>query len=151
MPGVGFDYWFVSDEFNRMYLSESRVSSLAKSFAVLAIIITALGIFGLASYTAEQKTKEVGIRKVLGASEPQVVGMFVWSFIKIFLAACVIALPIAYLLADNWLKSFVYRQPLSILIFVGSLLGLLFVTLITVSYETWKAARANPVNSLRSE
>jgi putative ABC transport system permease protein len=151
MPGVGFDYWFVSDEFNRMYISESRVSSLAKSFAVLAIIITALGIFGLASYTAEQKTKEVGIRKVLGASEPQVVGMFVWSFIKIFLAACVIALPIAYLLAENWLKSFVYREPLSVFIFAASLLGLLFITLITVSYETWKAARANPVVSLRSE
>jgi putative ABC transport system permease protein len=88
---------------------------------------------------------------VLGASEPQVVGMFVWSFVKIFLAACVIALPVAYLLAENWLKSFVYREPLSILIFATSLLGLLFITLVTVSYETWKAARANPVTSLRSE
>jgi putative ABC transport system permease protein len=151
MPGVGFDYWFVSDEFNRMYVSEGRVSSLAKSFAVLAVIITALGIFGLASYTAEQKTKEVGIRKVLGASEPQVIRMFVWSFVKIFLAACVIALPVAYLLAENWLKSFVYREPMSILIFASSLSGLLLITLVTVSYETWKAARANPVVSLRSE
>ncbi len=150
-PGVGFDYWFVSDEFNRMYLAESRVSSLAKSFAILAIIITVLGVFGLASYTAEQKTKEVGIRKVLGAAVRQVVVMFVWVFVKIFLVAAVIAIPIAYFLADRWLNDFAYRSMISPLIFFVSLLGLLAVTLITVSYETWKAARANPVNSLRSE
>ena len=83
-PGLGFDYWFVSDEFNRMYLMESRVSSLSKSFAVLAILITIMGVFGLASYTAEQKTKEVGIRKVLGAEVSQVIRMFVWVFVKIF-------------------------------------------------------------------
>jgi putative ABC transport system permease protein len=151
MPNVGFDYWFVNDEFNRMYTAENRISSLAKTFAILAIIITSLGIFGLASYTAEQKTKEVGIRKVLGASEKQVVGMFVWLFIKIFLIACAIALPIAYFLSENWLKTFVYRAPFSVLIFGVSLLGLLVITLVTVSYETWKAAKANPVVSLRSE
>jgi putative ABC transport system permease protein len=134
-----------------MYLAESRVSSLAKSFAILAIIITVLGVFGLASYTAEQKTKEVGIRKVLGAAVRQVVVMFVWVFVKIFLVAAVIAIPIAYFLADRWLNDFAYRSMISPLIFFVSLLGLLAVTLITVSYETWKAARANPVNSLRSE
>jgi putative ABC transport system permease protein len=150
-PGIGFDYWFVSDEFNRMYVAESRVSSLAKSFAVLAILITVLGVFGLASYTAEQKTKEVGIRKVLGASIQQVVSMFVWVFIKIFIVASVIALPAAYFLADNWLKDFVYRSDLSPIIFGGSLFGLLLITLLTVSYEMWKAARVNPVTSLRSE
>ncbi|MEO7991600.1 MAG: FtsX-like permease family protein [Chryseolinea sp.] len=150
-PGVGFDYWFVSDEFNRMYLTESRVTSLAKSFAVLAILITILGVFGLASYTAEQKTKEVGIRKVMGAEVAQVVGMLVWVFIKIFVIASVVALPVAYFLAEYWLKAFVYRSPISPLVFAGSLLGLLLITLFTVSYETWKAARTNPVNSLRSE
>jgi putative ABC transport system permease protein len=150
-PGVAFDYWFVSDEFNRMYLMESRVSSLAQSFAVLAMLITGLGIFGLASYTAEQKTKEVGIRKVLGAEVAQVVGMFVWVFLKIFLIASVIALPVAYFLADYWLTDFVYRSPISLEIFAASVLGLLLLTLLTVSYETWKAARTNPVNSLRSE
>ncbi|MEJ1241284.1 FtsX-like permease family protein [Chryseolinea sp. T2] len=150
-PGVGFDYWFVSDEFNRMYLSENRVASLAKAFAVLAILITVLGVFGLASYTAEQKTKEVGIRKVLGANVGQVVSMFVWLFLKIFIIASVIALPLAYFLADNWLEGFVYRSEISMQMFMISLLGLLLVTLITVSYETWKAARVNPVHSLRSE
>lgn len=150
-PGLGFDYWFVSDEFNRMYLMESRVSSLAKSFAVLAILITILGVFGLASYTAEQKTKEVGIRKVLGAEISQVIRMFVWVFVKIFLVASMVALPVAYYLADYWLEGFVYRSPISPEVFLFSLFGLLLITLLTVSYETWKAARTNPVNSLRAE
>jgi putative ABC transport system permease protein len=150
-PGVGFDYWFLGDEFNRMYVSEGRVASLSKTFAALAILITALGVFGLASYTAEQKTKEVGIRKVLGASIPKIVSMFAWLFIKIFLVAAIIAVPVAYLMANYWLKDFAYRSPIDPLIFGVSLTGLLLVTMVTVSYETWKAARTNPVNSLRSE
>jgi putative ABC transport system permease protein len=150
-PGVGFDYWFVSDEFNRMYLAESRVSSLAKAFAILAILITVLGVFGLASYTAEQKTKEVGIRKVLGAEVSQVIRMFLWVFFKIFVIASVIALPAAYFLAKNWLEGFVYRSPITPEVFLVSLSGLLVITLLTVGYETWKAARTNPVNSLRME
>jgi len=148
---IGFDYWFVSDEFNRMYVTEARVSSLAKAFAVLAILITVLGVFGLASYTAEQKTKEVGIRKVMGAEVRQVIAMFVWVFVKIFIIASVVAMPLAYFLADYWLKDFVYRSPLTPFIFLISLAGLLLITLLTVSYETWKAARTNPVNSLRVE
>jgi putative ABC transport system permease protein len=150
-PNVGFDYWFVSDEFNRMYLAENRVSSLAKSFAILAILITALGVFGLASYTAEQKTKEVGIRKVLGAAVRQVVGMFLMVFIKIFVIASVVAIPVAYFMASFWLEGFVYRSPISPMVFAVSIMSLLLITLVTISYETWKAARTNPVNSLRSE
>jgi putative ABC transport system permease protein len=150
-PSIGFDYWFVSDEFNRMYLAENRVSSLAKSFAMLAILITVLGVFGLASYTAEQKTKEVGIRKVLGASVSQVVTMLVWIFVKIFLIASVIGIPAAYFMAVYWLEGFAYQSGISPLIFTVSLGGLLLLTLITVSYETWRAARVNPVHSLRSE
>jgi putative ABC transport system permease protein len=150
-PGVGFDYWFVSDEFNRMYVAEQRVSSLAKSFAILAILITALGVFGLAAYTAEQKTKEVGIRKVLGASVQNVVTSFLWLFLKIFMIAGVIAMPVAYFMAYKWLQDFAYRSSISPLIFVASLTGLLVITLLTVSYTTIKAARTNPVKSLRSE
>ena len=150
-PAVGFDYWFLSDEFTRMYEMEGRVSAMAKAFAMLAILITVLGVFGLASYTAEQKTKEVGIRKVLGAAVGQVVGMFVWIFMKIFFIACIVAIPVAYFMADKWLSGFAYRTDISPALFAASLTGLLLITLITVSYETWKAARTNPVNSLRSE
>ncbi len=150
-PGVGFDYWFVSDEFNRMYLMERRVSSLAKVFAVLAVVITVLGVFGLASYTAEQKTREVGIRKVLGAGVSQVVSMFLLVFLRIFVIACVVALPATYFLADYWLERFVYRSPIGFDLFVGSIVGLLGLTILTVGYEIMKAARTNPVVALRSE
>jgi putative ABC transport system permease protein len=148
---TGFDHWFLSDEFNRMYLVEGRVSSLAKAFAVLAILITVLGVFGLASYTAEQKTKEVGIRKVLGAGEKQVISLYLNVFLKIFIVACLLAVPLAWLAAYNWLQGFVYRTSISPLIFVASLLGLLLITLLTVGYEIWKSARMNPVHSLRTE
>jgi putative ABC transport system permease protein len=150
-PGSGFDHWFVSDEFNRMYKSEMTVSSLAKVFAVLAILITILGVFSLASYTAEQRTKEIGIRKVLGAGENQVVSLFVMIFVKIFLIASLVAVPAAWFAAYKWLEGFAYRVTISPLVFLWSLLGLFLITLITVSYEVWKSARANPVAALRTE
>jgi putative ABC transport system permease protein len=150
-PNIGFDHWFLNDEFNRMYLVERRVSSLGKVFAFLAILITVLGVFGLASYTAEQKTKEVGIRKVLGANVSQVVGMFIWLFVKIFLVAALIAIPVAWVASYKWLEDFAYKTTISPLVFIFSLAGLLLITLATVSYEVWKSARANPVKSLRTE
>ncbi len=150
-PNIGFDHWFLNDEFNRMYLVERRVSSLGKVFAFLAILITVLGVFGLASYTAEQKTKEVGIRKVLGADVFQVVRMFMWVFVKIFLIGAVVAMPVAYFASYKWLQDFAYKTTITPLIFISSILGLLLVTLATVSFEIWKSARANPVKSLRTE
>jgi putative ABC transport system permease protein len=150
-PGIGFDYWFVSDEFNRMYFSERKVSDLAKVFAVLAVLITVIGVFGLASYTAEQKTKEVGIRKVMGAQVRQVVVLFLGMFLKIFFIASVIAIPLAYLLTNNWLEKFVYRSPVAIDLFITAVAGLLLLTIATVSYEVVKAAIANPVKSLRND
>jgi len=150
-PGAGFDHWFVSDEFNRMYQVENTISSLAKTFAVLAILITIFGVLSLASYTAEQRTKEVGIRKVLGAGDRQVVALFAAVFIKIFVIACLIAIPLSWFLAHKWLQGFVYRVSISPMIFVVSVLGLLTVTLLTVGYEIWKSAKANPVSALRTE
>ncbi|MFT3683003.1 MAG: ABC transporter permease [Ferruginibacter sp.] len=150
-PNTGFDHWFLDDEFNRMYLVEGRVSALAKAFAVLAILITILGVFGLATYTAEQKTKEVGIRKVLGAGQKQVAGLFLNTFLKIFAIACVVAIPLAWLTAYKWLQGFTYRTSISPLVFALSLFGLLLITLLTISYEIWKSVRANPVKSLRTE
>lgn len=150
-PGAGFDHWFLSDEFNRMYLAESTVSSLAKVFAVLAILITVLGVFSLASYTAEQRTKEIGIRKVLGAGDKQVITLFASVFIKIFAVASLIAVPLAWFVAYKWLQGFAYRITINPLIIILSLLGLLAVTLLTVSYEIWKSAKSNPVTALRTE
>lgn len=151
LPGVGFDYWFLNDEFGRMYKTERRISALSKSFAVLALIITALGLYGLASYSAEQKTKEVGIRKVMGASVGQVIIMFLFSFFKIFLVAVVVAVPVAWYMGDQWLKTFVYREPLSFLIFVASVFGLMLITLLTVGFETFKAAISDPIKAIRHE
>jgi putative ABC transport system permease protein len=134
-----------------MYVTEMRVSSLAKAFVILAIIITILGVFGLASYTAEQKIKEVGIRKVLGANTKQVIAIFSGTFLKIFAVSCVVAFPLAWLAAYKWLESFVYRISISPFVFFVSLAGLLLVTALTISYEIWKSVRANPVTSLRTE
>ena len=150
-PNIGFDHWFLNDEFNRMYIVERRVSSLGKVFALLAILITVLGVFGLATYTAEQKTKEVGIRKVLGADVKQIASMFLSLFVKIFIVASVIAIPAAYFASYKWLQDFAYKTSISPFVFVASLLGLLMITLITVAYEVWKSAVANPVVSLRTE
>src|SRR4029077_17560954 len=150
-PGAGFDHWFLNDEFNRMYLSERTVSSLAKVFATLAILITILGVFSLATYTAEQRTKEIGIRKVLGAGDKQVVALFASVFIRIFLIASFVAVPISWYVAYKWLQGFVYRVCISPALIILSLVGLLAITLITVSHEIWKSARANPVRALRTE
>jgi len=150
-PGAGFDHWFVSDEFNRMYQVERTISSLAKIFAVLAILITVLGVLSLASYTAEQRTKEIGIRKVLGAGDKQVIALFVAIFVKIFVVASLIAIPVSWYFAEKWLQGFVYRVTINPIIFVFSLTGLLLVTGLTIGYEIWRSVRANPVTALRTE
>lgn len=148
---TGFDHWFLNDEFNRMYAAEERVSGMAKAFAMLAILITVLGVFGLPTYTAEQKTKEVGIRKALGAGQKQVAAIFLGSFIKILAVACLVAVPLAWLASCKWLQGFTYRISISPLLFVSSAAGLLFITLFTIGFQVWKSVRANPVHSLRSE
>jgi putative ABC transport system permease protein len=150
-PGVGFSHWFVNDEFNRMYIAENRVLALAKVFAVLSIIITIMGVFSLASYTAEQRTKEVGIRKVLGAEDKHVAALFTWVFVKIFIIAGLLAIPLSWFFGYKWLQGFVYRVSINPLIFILSLLGLLLVTFLTVGYEIWKSVKAKPVVALRTE
>ena len=150
-PGAGFDHWFVNDEFNRMYKSERTVSALAKVFAVLAILITVLGVFSLASYTAEQRTKEIGIRKVLGASVTSVTKMLSKDFIKLVVIACLIAFPLSWWAMNQWLQSFAYRINISWWIFLAAGVIAILIALITVSFQAIRAAMANPVKSLRSE
>jgi putative ABC transport system permease protein len=151
MAGIGFDYWFIDDEFNRLYKLENKIASLSIFFAVLAMCITILGLYGLASYMAEQSTKEIGIRKTLGATVPQVVMTFTYTFLKIFTIALVISLPVGYYLADQWLSTFAYRIDLTPMVFLISALVVLGLMVVTVTYETLKAARANPVHALKHE
>lgn len=151
LPGVGFDYWFLSEEFGRMYYSEIKMANLVQFFSVLAIFIACLGLYGLASYTAEQKTKEIGIRKVLGATVPQILVMLVSSFLTMVLIACVIALPIGYFLMQDWLQNFVYRTEINWIIFALSVSVILGLTVVTVAYESIRAAVTDPAKSLRYE
>lgn len=150
-PGFGFDYWFIDDEFGRMYENETKIAGLTEKFSALAIIITCIGLYGLASFMAQQRTREIGIRKALGSSSGQIVILLLSVFGKLLLISSVIAIPVTYVLTSKWLERFVYQTPLSPVVFAGSLLLIAVITLVTVGFETWKAARANPVDSLRHE
>jgi putative ABC transport system permease protein len=146
-----FEYFFLDDNFNRMYASEQKLGQMLISFSGLAIFIACLGIFGLASYTAEKRTKEIGIRKVLGASITGIMFLLSIGLTKCIVFATLISWPIAYYVMSRWLQNFAYRIDMKIWIFIlpGSIA--LLIGLLTVSYQTIKAATANPVDSLRHE
>lgn len=146
-----FDYRFVEDQFNKKFLSEALVSKLARVFASLAIIISCLGLFGLASYTAERRTKEIGIRKVLGASISGLAGLLSGDFLKLVLLSCIVAFPLAYWAMQNWLKNYQYHIDINWWVFIVAGIVAVLIALITVSFQSIKAALANPVKSLRSE
>ena len=149
--GEVFSYYFLDEDFNRYYLSEERVGRLISVFASLAIFLSCLGLFGLASFTAEQRTKEIGIRRVLGASLSGVVVLLTKEFVRLVALANIIAWPIAYYTMNKWLQNFAYRVHLSVWIFLLSGFAALMIALLTVSYQTVKASTANPVDSLRYE
>ena len=150
-PEAPFDCFFADDSFNRDYKSEIMVSRLSNVFAFLAIFISCLGLFGLAMFMAEQRTREIGIRKVLGAGVSQVVAMLSKDFVALILVAAIIASPIAWLTMNNWLKSFTYRAPIGWWVFPLAAVLALAIALCTISFQAVKAAIANPVKSLRSE
>ncbi|HZY82701.1 MAG TPA: ABC transporter permease [Cyclobacteriaceae bacterium] len=150
-PNNAFEYTFADQDYARKFKEERRVASLSSGLALLAVFICCLGLFGLASYMAEQRTKEIGIRKVLGASIGNLWRMMSKDFVILVVIAGVIALPPAYFLSVDWLSQFQYRVPLSWLIFAGSIGGALLIALLTVSYHALRSAMANPVRSLRSE
>jgi putative ABC transport system permease protein len=134
-----------------MYENEARVAALTEKFSWLAILVACVGLYGLASFMAEQRTKEIGIRKTMGASNSQVLLLLLAVFGKLLLIASLIGVPVAYLLSRNWLETFVYRTPLSAGVFGGALLLIAVITLVTVGYETLKAAMANPIKAIRHE
>jgi predicted permease len=150
-PDSPFDYKFADDQYDRKFGAEQRIGRLAGVFAILAILISCLGLFGLASFIAEQRTKEIGIRKVLGASVFNVWGLLSKEFIMLVIVAFCLAAPLAYYVLSGWLQNYQYRTELSWWIFVVAGLVTLAVTLLTVSFQSIKAALMNPVKSLRSE
>jgi ABC-type antimicrobial peptide transport system permease subunit len=151
VPSAPFDYTFADEDYAAKFLAEERIGKLATLFSVLAIIISCLGIFGLAAFTVEQRTKEIGIRKVLGATVANLWQMLSKEFIVLVTIACFVAVPLAYYFMDAWLQQFIYRMPLSWMVFAISCAGGILITILTVSFQAVKAAIANPVNSLRSE
>ena len=151
IPNYPFDARFLDEEFDEMYRTEERISSLIKYFAAFAIFIACLGLFGLPSFMAEQRTREVGIRKVLGASMPDIVILLSREFVRWVLLANLIAWPAAYVVLDQWLKSFAYRTGMSWLIFFLSAVLALVIALVTVGYQAVAAGLAHPAKSLKYE
>lgn len=150
-PANAFEYKFTDQEFGKKFSNENRIGHLAFVFATLAILISCLGLFGLASFVAEQRTKEIGIRKVLGASVGNLWQMLSKDFVTLVIISCTIAIPISWTFMTNWLQNYEYRTEISVWIFVAATIGTLVITLLTVSFQTIKAAISNPVKSLRSE
>ncbi|HVX52695.1 MAG TPA: FtsX-like permease family protein, partial [Chitinophagaceae bacterium] len=150
-PGSPFEYRFEDDEYAKKFSNEERVSSLAAFFAGFAIFISCLGLFGLASFTAEQRTKEIGVRKVLGASVLNLWGLLSKDFIMLVFISFLVAIPVAWYAMSKWLMGYEYRTGISVWVFVATALAALLITLVTVSFQAVKAALTNPVKSLRTE
>ena len=149
--GLPLEFKFLDDEYQALYASEMRVAVLSRYFAGLAILISCLGLFGLAAFSAERRRKEVGIRKVLGSSEFGIIHLLTNDFTKIVLVSMLISLPVSYIITKNWLDSFAYRIDLQVWYFISAGLITLFIAWITVGVQAVKAATANPVESLRYE
>lgn len=150
-PGYPSNYHFLDEALDDLYRSEERVGTIFRYFSVLAIFISCLGLFGLASFMAEQRTKEIGIRKVLGATVSNIVLLLTKEFTKWILVANIIVWPIAYYAANKWLQGFAYRTTIGLWIFILAAAMVLFIALLTVSYQSFKAATANPIDSLKYE
>jgi predicted permease len=150
-PGYPLRYRFVDEQFNSMFENENLISKLSRLFAALAILISCLGLFGLAAFTAERRTKEIGIRKVLGASVAGIAGLLSKDFIRLVLIAALISFPLAWWIMHNWLQNYAYHVSISWWIFIAAAVLAALVALVTISWQAIRAARANPVKSLRTE
>ncbi len=150
-PEYPFEYSFFDEVFDRAYRVEQRLGTMFGALAGLAVFIACLGLVGLASFTAEQKTKEVGIRKVLGASAAGIMALFSKEFIKWVVLANLLAWPVGYLAMRTWLQQFAYRTSLTIPMFLGAGLSALLLAAVVVGVQTYRAANANPADSIRYE
>ena len=150
-PANAFEYKFADQEFGKKFSNEKRIGNLAFVFTTLAIFISCLGLFGLASFVAEQRTKEIGIRKVMGASVSQLWQLLSKDFVVLVIVSCVIAIPLSFYFMNDWLMQYQYRITITWQIFAIASMGALLLTLLTVSFQSIKAALTSPVKSLRSE
>jgi ABC-type antimicrobial peptide transport system permease subunit len=150
-PGYPFEYQFIDSDFDQLFKTETLTGSLSGIFASLAVFISCLGLFGLAAYTAERRIKEIGIRKVLGASVSGLAGLLSKDFLQLVSISCIIAFPIAWWAINDWLRSYQYRININWWVFAVAGLLAILIALITVSFQAIKAALMNPVKSLRSE
>jgi putative ABC transport system permease protein len=150
-PGFSFNYKFMDQDYQALYVGENRVATLSKYFAGLAIIISCLGLFGLAAFTAQKKQKEIGIRKVVGASVSNIAAMLSKDFLKLVLIAILVAFPLSWWAMNQWLNNFAYRIDIGAGVFFIAGASIIFITLLTISFQAIKAAIANPVKSLRTE
>lgn len=151
VPTALFDYKFADEEYARKFEQEERIGKLSSVFSILAIFISCLGIFGLASFVAAQRTREIGIRKVLGASVVTIWQMLSRDFVVLVIISCLIATPIVYYLMSNWLEKYEYRTGISWWIFLLTFAAAILITILTASYQAIRAATMNPVKSLRAE
>ena len=151
VPDRPFEYHFLDEDYDKLYQSESRLGEVMKIFTSAGILLACFGLFGLSSYAIEQRRKEIGIRKVLGASAANITNLLATNFIKLVLVAFVIAVPIAWIVMNKWLENFAYRINISWMVFIIAGLAVMIITFLTISFQSVKAALANPVKSLRSE
>ena len=151
VPKEPFEYAFVDDVYAQKFASEERLATMAAFFAAIAILISCLGLLGLATYMAERRTKEIGIRKVLGASATNLWVMLSKDFVVLVTLSCIIAIPIAYIFLQSWLANYAMRISISGWVILGTGLTAILLTLITISFKALQAAFANPIKSLRSE
>ncbi len=150
-PGNPFDYFFLDTFFNRQYKGDQQFGQVFGFFSMLAIFVASLGLFGLASFTAAQRTKEIGIRKVLGSSVSNIFLLLSKDFLKLVVIANLIAVPVVWILMNEWLSLFAFHVNITFWIFIIAAVITTFIALITVSYQSISAAIANPVKSLRYE
>jgi ABC-type antimicrobial peptide transport system permease subunit len=151
VPNYPLEFTFLDERVDRMYRVEERISILLKYFSVLAVLIACLGLFGLASFTAEQRTKEIGIRKILGASAQKITVMLCKEFFILVIISNALAIPAAFFLMRNWLQGYAYRTDLNGIVFLTTMAATLTIALLTVSFQAVRAALANPADSLRYE
>ncbi|MBU8892838.1 MAG: ABC transporter permease [Bacteroidales bacterium] len=151
MPQYPFEYHFLNDEYDRMYKSEERMGSLIKYFAIIAILIASLGLFGLVSFMAEKRTKEIGIRKAMGSSAMQIIFLLSKDFTRLVFVAIIIAIPVSWYFIEQWLQDYAYKTDLSWWIFALAAVLSLVIAILTVSYQAFKASNTNPARTLRYE